>query len=394
MTTETTTSWVPQAAFSSPAGGGRPAVEVVELRKQYPKGAVEAVAGLSFSVEQGELFGLLGPNGAGKTTTIGVLTTRVRPSSGTAKVAGVDVVAHPVLARSLLAVVPQRNNLDRSISVKQNLLFHAAYHGVPKAERERRAAELLSAFGLSERAGQKPDLFSGGQAQRMMIARALMHSPKVLFLDEPTTGLDPAARLFVWDRVRDLRREGTTVVLTTHDMDEAAALCDRVGIVDHGKLLALGTPAELVAQLPTERVLELRVGLGTSQEAEDSAGRPAGEAEVKAALAAIEGVAAVETVADAPPTWGGGPAAAWGGAARGGQAPGAGVGASVGAVTGAGRPSKTTLRLRLSVKGEAVLFVAPAADSLARLGAKLAGVSLGEATLEDVFIHLTGRALR
>lgn len=382
-----------QAAVpADPGGANTPAVEVVELRKRYPKSSVEAVAGLSFSVAKGEVFGLLGPNGAGKTTTIGVLTTRVKPTSGEARVSGVDVVTQPVLAKSLFAVVPQRNNLDRSISVRQNLLFHAAYHGVPKAERERRANELLQAFGLVDRADQKPDVFSGGQSQRMMIARALMHSPKVLFLDEPSTGLDPAARLFVWDRIRDLRRQGTTVVLTTHDMDEAAALCDRVGIVDHGKLLALGTPAQLVAQLPTERVLELRVELGAAGGAAGAAGEDRGqrgpsEADVKQALAEIEGVVAVETVADAPAAWGGGVAGAWPGAAPAG-AP------AVGTAPSSEPTGNRALRLHLSVKGEAVLFVAPAAERLSHVGAKLAGVSLGEATLEDVFIHLTGRALR
>jgi ABC-2 type transport system ATP-binding protein len=360
------------------------AVEVAKLHKRYPKGAVDAVAGLSFSVARGEVFGLLGPNGAGKTTTIGVLTTRVKPTSGTAKVAGVDVVAHPVAARSVLAVVPQRNNLDRSLSVRQNLLFHAAYHGVAKAEREERARELLDAFGLMERADQKPDMFSGGQSQRMMIARALMHAPKVLFLDEPSTGLDPAARLFVWDRVREMRQRGTTVMLTTHDMDEASALCDRVGIVDHGKLLALGTPAELVAQLPTERVVELRVELPAGGATAPGAGPGVvSEEAIKRALAEIEGVIEVESVAETTAPWAGGAGAGGGG----------GSGSGNGGVTG-GAGGSGSLRLRLSVKGEAVLFVAPAAEQLGRLGARLAGVSLGEASLEDVFIHLTGRSLR
>lgn len=183
-------------------GSDGPAVEVHELRKRYPKGAVEAVAGLTFLVGPGEVFGLLGPNGAGKTTTIGVLTTRVKPTSGTARVAGIDVVAHPVAARSTLAVVPQRNNLDRSLSVRQNLLFHAAYHGVPRAERDERAKGLLEAFGLMERADQKPDMFSGGQSQRMMIARTLMHAPKVLFLDEPTTQTGGIRLVSLFYRVR------------------------------------------------------------------------------------------------------------------------------------------------------------------------------------------------
>ncbi|MEA2591403.1 MAG: type transport system ATP-binding protein, partial [Actinomycetota bacterium] len=244
-----------------PADWAMPAVEVVDLRKRYAKSKVEAVAGISFAVDRGEVFGLLGPNGAGKTTTVGILTTRVRPTGGTAKVAGIDVMADPVAARRILAVVPQRNNLDRSLSVRQNLLFHAAYHGVPRAERRERAEVLLGQFGLLDRADEKPALFSGGQSQRMMIARALMHAPEVLFLDEPSTGLDPAARLFVWDRVRELQAAGTTIVLTTHDMDEAAALADRVGIMDRGELLALDTPKALIQQLPGERTLDVAVNL-------------------------------------------------------------------------------------------------------------------------------------
>ena len=190
------------------------AVHVRELVKRYPRAPVNAVDGVSFEVGRQEVFGLLGPNGAGKTTTVGVLTTRVRPTSGSASVAGIDVVRDPVRARSALAVVPQRSNLDRALSIRANLVFHAAYHGVPATERNRRADELLEQFGLLDRARQKPDMFSGGQSQRVMIARALMHAPSVLFLDEPSTGLDPAARLFLWEKVGELRDGGTTVVIT------------------------------------------------------------------------------------------------------------------------------------------------------------------------------------
>ena len=225
---------------------------MIDLVKRYPKSPVNAVDGLALSVAPGEVFGLLGPNGAGKTTTVGMLTTRVRPTSGRATVGSVDVAADPVSARSMLAVVPQRSNLDRSISIRRNLTFHAAYHGVPASEAEQRANELLDQFGLLERANVKPDMFSGGQSQRVMIARALMHEPLVLFLDEPTTGLDPAARLFVWDRLRELRDRGVTLFLTTHDMHEAAVLADRVGIMDHGKLLALDTPDALMRGLAGE----------------------------------------------------------------------------------------------------------------------------------------------
>jgi ABC-2 type transport system ATP-binding protein len=330
------------------------AVEVLDLVKRYPKAKVNAVDGVSFAASPGEVFGLLGPNGAGKTTTVGMLTTRVRPTRGTARIVGVDVVGDPVTTRQQLAVVPQRSNLDRSISIRDNLIFHAAYHGVPAREREERADELLDQFGLLDRAREKPDFFSGGQSQRVMIARALMHEPRVLFLDEPTTGLDPAARLFVWDRLRELRDSDVTLLLTTHDMDEAALLADRVGIMDHGKLLALDTPEALMRSLEGEGTLEL------------AADGPADGAVVEA-LAALEGVDRIEPIhaatngaPDAPP-----PA-----------------------------PDGEPLRVRLYLAGDAALLVAPAAAVLADHGLALQDVKLRAPTLEDVFIHLTGRSLR
>ena len=313
-----------------------PVVEVETLEKRYPNAPANAVDGVSFGVEAGEVFGLLGPNGAGKTTTVGILTTRVRPTGGTARIGGVDVVADPVHTRGQVAVVPQRSNLDRSISIRDNLVFHAAYHGVPARERGRRADEILDQFGLLDRARDKPDFFSGGQSQRVMIARALMHQPRVLFLDEPTTGLDPAARLFVWDRLRELRDAGVTLFLTTHDMDEAAALADRVGIMDHGKLLALDTPDALMRSLEGESTLEVGTGEPMSEE-------------VLGVLGALDGIQRVEAL----------PAAA-----------------------------------RLYVGGDAPRFVAPVAAALAQRGLTLADVKLGSPTLEDVFIHLTGRTLR
>ena len=330
-------------------------VEVSELVKRYPRSPVNAVDGVSFAVRQGETFGLLGPNGAGKTTTIGVLTTRVRPTGGSARIGGVDVVRDPVEARRQLAVVPQRNNLDRSLSVRDNLIFHAAYHGVPPRERQARADELLAQFGLLERAGAKPEFFSGGQTQRMMIARALMHAPRVLFLDEPTTGLDPAARLFVWDRLRELSEQGVTLLLTTHDMDEAATLADRVGIMDHGRLLALDTPQELMRSLSEETTLEL------TTETE-----PGGD--VLAALSALAGVERAEPLQ--PGTDGSGPD---------------------------GEPvvaDDSGHRVRLYLTSEGAQLVAPAASLLAERGLALSAVKLGSPTLEDVFIHLTGRTLR
>ncbi len=326
-----------------------PAVAVHELLKRYPKSPVAAVDGIAFSVAPGEVFGLLGPNGAGKTTTIGMLTTRVRPTSGSAEVAGIDVIADPVGARARLAVVPQRSNLDRSLSVRRNLTFHAAYHSVPSAEAAGRAEELLEQFGLLERADSKPDLFSGGQAQRMMIARALMHQPEVLFLDEPSTGLDPAARLFVWDRLRELRDRGVTLILTTHDMHEAATLADRVGIMDHGHLLALDTPEALMRSLSGSSTLELAIH-SPGGEPHDS---------LLGALRELRSVDRLESL-EAPPSDG----------------------------------ETAALRVRLYIDGEAPLLVAPAAALLAERGLTLAGVEIGAPTLEDVFIHLTGRTLR
>jgi ABC-2 type transport system ATP-binding protein len=320
------------------------AVEVRELVKRYPKAQTNAVDRLSFAVAGGEIFGLLGPNGAGKSTTIGVLTTRVRPTAGQALIAGVDVVAAPQTVRSLLGVVPQHNNLDRSLSVRQNLLFHAAYHGVPKAVRTRRAEALLEQFSLTQRANEKPEFFSGGQHQRMMIARALMHDPRVLFLDEPTTGLDPAARLFVWDRIRELRAGGVTIVLTTHDMDEAAALSDRVGIVDCGRLLALDTPVALVRGLPAGTTLHLTV---QSSRAEITAS-------LLHRLGSLVGVQRCEQV---------------------------GAGGSVQVI-------------RLELTGDVAGLVASVATAVEAVGARLTGVEISESSLEDVFIALTGRSLR
>ncbi len=328
-----------------------PAVEVDGLVKRYPKSSVNAVDGIEFSVRPGEVFGLLGPNGAGKTTTVGMLTTRVRPTSGRAMVGGVDVGADPVRARSMLAVVPQRSNLDRSLSIRRNLTFHAAYHGVPAADAAARADELLEQFGLGDRGNVKPDLFSGGQSQRVMIARALMHEPQVLFLDEPTTGLDPAARLFVWDRLRELRGRGVTLFLTTHDMHEAALLADRVGVMDHGKLLALDTPDALMRGLPGSSTLELSVHAG------DNGHSP------EALLDAFESLPGVERVEPLPSEV-------------------------------EQEPDDPQWRVRLYVSGEASQLVAPAATLLADRGLSLSGVEIGEPTLEDVFIHLTGRTLR
>lgn len=226
------------------------AVVVSGLVKRYRDNAPAVVDGLSFTVGEGEIFGLLGPNGAGKSTTVGMLTTRVLPTAGRCQVFGMDVVARPTSVRRTLAVVPQRRNLDRSLDVRQNLLFHARYHGVSRDVRNRRADELMDQMGLTDHATQRVDRLSGGEAQRVVVARALMHSPRLLFLDEPSTGLDPQSRLFLHERIPELREHGVTIVLTTHDLHEAEKLSDRVGIVDHGRLLALDTPRALARSLP------------------------------------------------------------------------------------------------------------------------------------------------
>jgi ABC-2 type transport system ATP-binding protein len=212
-------------------------------------GSVRAVEGLDLVVPRGEIFGLLGPNGAGKTTTVGMLTTRVVPSVGRAFVGGIDVVAQPALAKQVIGVVPQTNTLDRSLDVFENLYFHGRYFGMPHRRARAVAMEFLERFRLADRAKAEVDQLSGGMAQRLMVARAIMHEPAILFLDEPTAGLDPQSRIALWDVVRELHAGGQTLLLTTHYMEEADQLCDRVAIMDHGRLLALDTPARLKANI-------------------------------------------------------------------------------------------------------------------------------------------------
>src|ERR1035438_1981144 len=212
-----------------------PAITVTNLVKQYAKSKTNAVDGVSFEVSQGEIFGLLGPNGAGKTTTIGVLTTFIVPTAGSTSIMGIDVAANPIEVKQRIAVVPQQSNLDRSLKVREILTFHGAYHGVPRRHREALADKLLDELGLGERKNEKVSRYSGGMAQRLMIARALMHEPDVLFLDEPTNNLDPQSRLFLWERIRAMNANGMTILLTTHDMNEADKLCDRIALIDHGR---------------------------------------------------------------------------------------------------------------------------------------------------------------
>jgi len=227
-----------------PVSGGA-AIRTVGLTKIYAGSEMRAVDGLDLVVDPGEIFGLLGPNGAGKTTTAGMLTTRVIPTSGQAFVGGIDVVAHPALAKQILGIVSQQNTLDRQLTVWENLYFHGRLFGIPARESRRTATELLQLFQLEKWSGASVYALSGGMAQRLMVARAIFHRPAVLFLDEPTAGLDPQSRLALWDTLRGLNAEGQTILLTTHYMEEADQLCGRVAIMDRGRILALDTPAAL-----------------------------------------------------------------------------------------------------------------------------------------------------
>jgi len=274
-------SGVPPAGSWS--GGGRPAGPPGGARPQrVPGEPVRAVDRLNLVVRRGELFGLLGPNGAGKSTTIGMLTTRVIPTSGQAFVDGVDVVKYPPLARTRLAAVTQTNTLDRSLTVFDNLYFHGRYFGLSRGESRRRAHELIERFGLQDKSRAMVDTLSGGLAQRVQIARALLHRPAVLFLDEPTAGLDPQARLALWDLCRELNAAGQTILLTTHYMEEADALCERIAIIDHGRLLALDTPAGLKASVGAQRIVTVTLERPESGAARERIERIAGVNRVEA----------------------------------------------------------------------------------------------------------------
>jgi len=219
---------------------------------------IRAVDGLNLSVASGEIFGLLGPNGAGKTTTAGMLTTRVIPTSGQAFVGGIDVVAQPSLAKQILGIVSQQNTLDRQLTVWENLYFHGRPFGIGARESRRVADQLLGQFQLSSWAKASIYALSGGMAQRLMVARAIFHRPAVLFLDEPTAGLDPQGRLALWELLGELNAEGQTILLTTHYMEEAERLCGRVAIMDHGKIIALDTPTRLRQSVGVDTIVKVR----------------------------------------------------------------------------------------------------------------------------------------
>ncbi|MBC7342423.1 MAG: ATP-binding cassette domain-containing protein [Clostridia bacterium] len=218
-------------------------IEIQGLAKHY--GSIVAVAGLNLQIKRREIFGLLGPNGAGKTTTVRMLTMLTKPSSGKALINGYDVTRDLSKVKQAIGVVPQQMNLDQELTARENLELHGRLHKMPAQERQERIKELLAYVELEERADDLVSKFSGGMKRRLMIARALMHWPRVLFLDEPTVGLDPQTRRKIWDLVRRMNGEGMTVLLTTHYIEEAEMLCHRVGIMDRGQLIALGTPAEL-----------------------------------------------------------------------------------------------------------------------------------------------------
>jgi len=235
-------------------------VEIEKLTKVYlAKQRVVALEGIDLELKQGEIFGLLGPNGAGKTTTISIATTRALPTSGNVRIKGIDVVKHPAHARRLIGVVPQFNTLDRSLTVYENLYFHCRYFGFSHAHAKSRSLELLTQFMLSERKDAYPPQLSGGLAQRVQIARAIAHRPTVLFLDEPSAGLDPQSRMAMWSAVEGLRVEGITVLLTTHYMEEANSLSDRLAIIDYGHVLALGSPEQLKATLGAHAIFDLKL---------------------------------------------------------------------------------------------------------------------------------------
>jgi ABC-2 type transport system ATP-binding protein len=228
------------------------------LTKIYPGADFKAVDGLDLKIRTGEIFGLLGPNGAGKTTTAGMLTTRVIPTAGSAHVGAVDVIAQPALAKQLIGIVSQQNTLDRQLTVWENLYFHGRLFGISPQQSHQTSDQLLEQFHLSRWAKASVYALSGGMAQRLMVARAIFHRPAVLFLDEPTAGLDPQSRLALWQILGELNADGQTILLLTHYMEEADRLCNRVAIMDHGKILALDTPAALKLSIGADTIVTVK----------------------------------------------------------------------------------------------------------------------------------------
>jgi len=321
-----------------------PPLALTDVVKRFPGDpSVTAVDGISLTVTDREILGLLGPNGAGKSTSIGIITTRVRPTAGQVHVFGVDAVRDPARVKASLGVVQQTNTLDRSLTLRENLYYHCRYFGMGAAESGRRSDELLERFRLADRRNAMPQAISGGMAQRLQIARAVAHRPALLLLDEPTAGLDPQSRIALWELVSELRDEGLTVLLSTHYMEEADALCDRVAIIDHGRILVIDTPTALKRQHGNGVIVD--IGLAG----------PA-DAMVRQALADLPTVTLVE---DAP---------------RGmdGQRDGTGLRVAAHSTDG--------------IVGAIVAAIAPHAT--------LRDLRVSDTTLESVFIALTGRDLR
>ena len=331
MTTTTST----KALDGASPGRGAPIIQTLNLTKTYPGTDFRAVDELNLEVGTGEVFGLLGPNGAGKTTTVGVLTTRVIPTGGHALVGGIDVIQHPTLVKQLIGVVSQQNTLDRQLTPWENLYWHGRLFGMGAKESRETANDLLERFQLTRFAKASVYALSGGMAQRLMVARAIFHRPAVLFLDEPTAGLDPQGRLALWDLLEGLNAEGQTIMLTTHYMEEADKLCDRVAIMDHGRILALDTPAELKRSVGADTIVTVKASGDTDKLA-------------AAFRSQLEGLTRTRPIADG---------------------------------------------VELQIRGSERLVprIVEAAESA---GFSLADLSVAEPTLETVFIGLTGKDLR
>jgi ABC-2 type transport system ATP-binding protein len=302
---------------------------------RQPKAQITALDGLTLEVSPGQIFGLLGPNGAGKSTTVGVLTTRVRATSGQAWIGDHEVWKEQAAVKRLIGVVPQRPNLDFSLTAREILIFHGAYFGIGSKVRTERADSLLEKFKLTDRAAQMVRGFSGGMMQRLSIARAMMHDPQVLFLDEPSAGLDPQTRILLWEIIREYNKLGKTVLLTTHNMEEADALCQRLAIVDHGKVIAVGTPGGLKHSIPGGFLLRLQFGRQTP--------------ELLERLQSLEGVREV-------------------------------------------RPLDSQAADIYSDRGGSL--IPEIASAAVATGADLRDVHISEPSLENLFLHHTGRSLR
>ncbi len=235
-------------------------LEVNNLSKKF--GEFSAVNGISFAIEEGEIFSLLGPNGAGKTTTISMLSSLLQPTGGEAVIGGHSVTKDPMAVRNLIGVVPQEIALYEELTARENLAFWGQMYGMGGARLKKRADEVLAQIGLADKANQRVKTYSGGMKRRVNIGVGLLHNPRVLYMDEPTVGIDPQSRRNILDTVKDLNKQGMTVLYTTHYMEEAAELSDRVGIVDHGQMIALGTQKELTRQVGERDVLRLHIGEG------------------------------------------------------------------------------------------------------------------------------------